>query len=111
MPLEVRRDELYLKRCRLAFAAIVLGMPVVLASWALTSRAGVGARLLPMVLWLASSALIGHFAFVRPLASYRCPQCHRPLPRAEETRPRIQFRCEPCGVEWDVERSDDGGGE
>ena len=104
--LEVRRDVRYLRRCRLAFAAIVLSMPVVLAAWALTSDFGFYIKIIPMVLWLASSAIIGHFVFVRPLNSYFCPQCQRPLPRAEDARPSIRFRCESCGIDWDVERTD-----
>jgi hypothetical protein len=100
MPLEVRRDEIYLGNCRRAWAAIVLGMPAVLAAWA-----SLGVKLLPMLLWLVYSAILGHVAFVRPLAAYRCPQCGRPLPPSEEARPQIRFRCDACGVEWDVERT------
>jgi hypothetical protein len=110
MPLEVRRDEPYRRKCRLALAVIVLSMPVALAAMALTANASIGVKVLPTLLWLASSAIIADFAFVRPLKSYRCPQCQRPLPRAEEARPWFRFRCEPCGVEWDVERSDGEGG-
>jgi predicted RNA-binding Zn-ribbon protein involved in translation (DUF1610 family) len=113
MPLVLRRDEAYHRRCRLALAAIVLGMPVVLAAWALIPMsAHIGWKLLPMLLWLASSAILGDIAFVRPLRSYHCPRCGRELPRSEQARPWIRFRCEPCGVEWDVNRSEgDGGGE
>jgi fatty acid desaturase len=110
MPLELRRDDGYLRRCRLAFAAIVLGMPVVLAAWWLNAGSGHLVMMLPMLAWLAYSAAIAYVIFVRPLTSYRCPQCQRPLPRAEEARPWFRFRCELCGVEWDVKRSDEPGG-
>jgi hypothetical protein len=110
MPLELRQDEGYQRRCRLALAAIVLGMLAVLAAWGLAAHRGPVVMLLPMLAWLASSAVIAHLVFVRPLASYRCPRCRRLLPRAEDARPCYRFRCEPCGVEWDVRRSDEDGG-
>jgi hypothetical protein len=110
MSLNVRRDEHYLRNCRLGFAAIVLCMPFVLAAWAFLQAARFEVKLIPMLLWMTFSAVLGHYVFLRPLTSYRCPQCGRALPRAEEARPWIRFRCEPCGVEWDVERSDGSGG-
>jgi hypothetical protein len=108
MPLEVRRDDGYLRRCRLAYAAIVLAMPVVLAAWALAAHSSYLVRLAPMLAWLAYSAVIGHFVFVRPLRSYRCPQCQRLLPRSEDARPWYRFPCDVCGVVWDVQRSGEG---
>jgi hypothetical protein len=110
MRLELRTDDGYLRRCRHAFASIVVAMPAVLAAWALTADRGHLVMLVPMVCWLAYSAVIAYFVCVRPLTSYRCPQCRRLLPRAEDARPWIRFRCDPCGVEWDVRRSDEGGG-
>jgi hypothetical protein len=110
MILNVQRDESYQRRCRIAFAAIGLAMPFVLLAMPLTSGVSFGLKLLPILLWLTYSAIIGHVVFVRPLNSYRCPRCQRPLPRSEEARPWFRFRCEPCGVEWDLERSDGGGG-
>jgi hypothetical protein len=105
MPFELRRDDGYLRRCRLAFAAIVLAMPGVLAAWALAADRGWLVMLFPMLAWLACSAIIGHLVFVRPLTTYRCPQCRRLLPRAEDARPWYLFRCDHCGVVWDVQRS------
>jgi hypothetical protein len=106
MILKVQRDESHRRKCRIAFAAIVLAMPLVLLAMPLTSQAYFG---LPILLWLVYSVIIGHVFFVRPLNSYRCPQCQRPLPRSEEARPWFRFRCEPCGVEWDLQRSDGEG--
>jgi hypothetical protein len=82
----------------------------VLAAWALTADRGFLLKLSPMLVWLAYSAIIAHFAYVRPLRSYRCPQCRRLLPRVEDARPWIRFRCDACGVEWDVQRSHGSGG-
>jgi hypothetical protein len=109
MMLNVQRDESDRRRCRIAFAAIVITMPLVLLAMALTSGASLELKLLPMLLWLIGSAIIGHIFFVRPLRSYRCPQCQRALLRAEDARPWFRFRCETCGVEWDPERSDGEG--
>jgi hypothetical protein len=109
MPPVLRQDDAYLRRCRLAFAAIVLAMPGVLAAWALAADHGFLVKVSPMLAWLAYSAAVAHFGCVRPLRDYRCPQCGRRLPRAEDARPWYRFRCDPCGLEWDVERSDGGG--
>src|SRR5262249_16280042 len=106
MIFQVRQDERYLRRCRLALAAVVLSMPVTLTAMALASEASLEVKCAPVLLWLASSAIIARAAFLQPLRWYRCPQCERPLPRFEGARPWIRFRCETCGVEWDVQRSD-----
>ena len=104
-PQVIRRDERYLRDCRRAFAAIGLAMPPTLLAMMLASRVSGESMAVPMLLWMAGSAALGWYAFVRPLGEYRCPQCDRVLPRAEEARPAIRFRCEPCGVDWDVERT------
>jgi hypothetical protein len=110
MPPVLRRDDAYLRRCRLAFPAIVCAMPVVLAAWALAAGGGFLAKVSPMLAWLAYSAAVAHFVCVRPLRHYRCPRCGRRLPGAEDARPWYRFRCSPCGVEWDVQRSGEGEG-
>jgi hypothetical protein len=67
--------------------------------------ARLGLMVVPMIVWLAGSAALAWYVFVLPLNEYHCPKCKRALPRVEDVRPRIQFRCEPCGVDWDVERT------
>jgi hypothetical protein len=110
-PLVLRQDEAYRRRRRLAIAAIVAGMPLVLAAWAfIPIRASVEWRLLPMLAWLGYSAVLGELVFLRPLKSYHCPQCGRALSASEAARPWIRFPCRDCGVEWDVNRTDAGNG-
>ena len=94
MALEVRRDNAIRNRCRLATTAIILSMPGPMAAWWLSSWwfARVLPPLplmmflmtLPMRLWLAFVVVTFYVLVARPLASYRCPQCQRLLPRADD---------------------------
>lgn len=121
MALEVRRDNAIRNRCRLATTAIILSMPGPMAAWWLSfwwfARVLPPLPLmmflmtLPMILWLAFVVVTFYVLVARPLASYRCPQCQRLLPRADDAQPWYRFRCEPCGVEWDVQHRDGDGGE
>lgn len=33
---------------------------------------------------------------------YRCPTCHKRLPRAAGADSRIRYHCAACGVDWDT---------
>ncbi len=116
MALEVRRDNAIRNRRRLAITAIILGIPVMMAAWGLTvwwfaGKPPVPILILPMMLWFAYTLVISYVLVERPLASYQCPQCQRPLQRAEDAQPWYRFRCEPCGVEWDLQHCDEVAGE
>ena len=100
----VRRDDRYLSRCRWAFAAI--GLAIAPTVMAMVLAGPFGMMGVPIMLWLAGSSVLGWYVFVHQLNAHRCPQCDRVLPRVEESRPSIRFRCAPCGVDWDVERTE-----
>ena len=94
-----------MRNCRRALAAIVLAMPVTILAMMFGSKVSGEMMGVPVFLWMLGSSALAWYAFVQPLDKYRGPQCERVLPRAEEAGPRIVFRCESCGVDWDVERT------
>jgi hypothetical protein len=116
MALEVRRDDGFRNRRRLAVTAVILSMLGSVAAWGLIAWwfAGfppVSLMLFLMMLWFGFVWAISYVLVERPLTSYRCPHCQRLLPRAEDAEPWYRFRCEPCGVEWDLQHRDGDGGE